>query len=215
MYISTQNSHWEKEHLVHKEPCQGPRPQIEREWVKVALQKTKDGKAVGTSGIAAEMLKAAGDIGLDILTDLCNTIIQENSIPSRWDVSIILNCFKGKGAALDCSNYRGLKLIKHALKVFERVIENLLRDKVDIGSMQFGFMPGKGTTIFVVRQIQERFMDKKRPLFFAFVDLEKAFDRVPRAVLEWSLRELIVDDWLIKVMSVNVQECKKFGENEW
>ena len=66
---------WEKEHLVHKEPCQGPHPKIEREWVKVALQKMKDGKAVGTSGIAAEMLKAAGDIGLDILTDLCNTII--------------------------------------------------------------------------------------------------------------------------------------------
>ena len=70
--------------------------------------------------------------------------------------------------------------------------------------MQFGFMPGKVTTdaIFVVHQVQERFMDKKRPLFFAFVDLEKAFDRVLCAVLEWSLRELIVDDWLIKVMSM-------------
>ena len=178
----------ERKNLVHKEPCQGPYPKIEREWVKVALQKMKDGKAVGTSGIAAEMLKAAGDIVLDILTDLCNTIIQG----------------KGKGTALDRSNYRGLKLIEHALKVFERAIENLLRDKVDIGSMQFGFMPGKGTTdaIFVVCQIQERFMDKKRPLIFAFVDIEKAFDRVPHAVLEWSLRELIVDDWLIKVMSM-------------
>ena len=103
------------------------------------------------------------------------------------------------------------------MKVFERVIENLLRDKVDIDSMQFAFMPGKGTTdaIFLVRQVQERFLAKKRPLFFAFVDLEKAFDRVPRAVLEWSLRELIVDDWLIKVIIVNVQECEKFGESEW
>ena len=45
-------------------------------------------------------------------------------------------------------------------------------------------------------------MDKKRPLFLAFVDLERAFDRVPRAVLECSLKELIVDDWLIKVMSM-------------
>ena len=125
----------------------------------------KDGKAVGTPGIAAEMLKAVGDIGLDILTDLCKTIIQENSITSRWDVSIILNCFKG--AALDRSNYRGLKPIEHAWEVFERVIENLLRDKVDIGSMQFGFLPGKGTTdaIFVVRQVQERFMDKKKRSF--------------------------------------------------
>ena len=198
---------WEKEHLVHKEPCQGPHPKIEREWVKVALQQMKDGKAVGTSGIAAEMLKAAGDIGLDILTDLCNTIIQENSIPSRWDFSIIFNCFKGKGAALDRSNYRGLKLIEHALEVFERVIENLLRDKIDIGSMQFGFMPGTDA-IFVVCQVQERFMDKKRPLFFAFVDLEKAFDRVPCAVLEWSLRELIVDNWFIKVIMSMYKNAK-------
>ena len=63
------------ESFLNKEPCQGPHPKIEREWVNVALQKMKDGKAVGTSGIAAEMLKAAGDIGLDILPDLCNTII--------------------------------------------------------------------------------------------------------------------------------------------
>ena len=78
--------------------------------------------------------------------------------------------------------------------------------------MQFGFMPGKG--IFVVRQVQERFMDKKRPLFFAFVDLEKAFDRVPRAVLEWSLSELIVDDWLIKVIMSMYKNARsgKLGE---
>ena len=76
--------------------------------------------------------------------------------------------------------------------------------------MQFGFMPGKGSTdaIFVVCQVQESFMDKKRPLFFAFVDLEKAYDRVPRAVLEWSLRELIVDDWLIKVIMSMYKNAK-------
>ena len=54
------------------------------------------------------------------------------------------------------------------VSIREKKIEaDLLRDKVGIGSMQFGFMPGKGTTdaIFVVRQVQERFMDKKIPLF--------------------------------------------------
>ena len=134
----------EKEHLVHKEPCQGPHPKIGREWVKVAFQKMKDSKAVGTSGIAAEMLKAAGDIGLDILTDLCNTIIQENSIPSRWDVSIILNCFKGKGVALDYSNYRGLKLIEHALKVFERVIENFSEIRLTLAPCRLDLCQEKG-----------------------------------------------------------------------
>ena len=51
--------------------------------------------------------------------------------------------------------------------------------------MLFGFRPGRGTTdaIFIVRQIQERFMALKKDLWIAFVDLEKAFDRVPRRVV--------------------------------
>ena len=45
--------------------------------------------------------------------------------------------------------------------------------------MQFGFMPGKGTTdaIFTVRQIYEKYGCKGKKLYFAFVDFEKAFDK--------------------------------------
>jgi len=55
--------------------------------------------------------------------------------------------------------------------------------------MQFGFMPGKGTTdaIFTVRQMQEKYECKAKKLYFAFVDLENAFDRVPREVTRWAL----------------------------
>ena len=45
----------------------------------------------------------------------------------------------------------------------------------------FGFRPGRGTTdaIFIVRQIQEKYLAQKKDLWIAFVDLEKAFDIVP------------------------------------
>ena len=68
------------------------------------------------------------------------------------------------------------------MKLYERVLEARIRSSVNINDMQFGFMPGKGTTdaIFIVRQVQEKFLAKRKDLYFAFVDLEKAFDRVPR-----------------------------------
>jgi len=34
----------------------------------------------------------------------------------------------------------------------------------------------------------------------AFVDLENAFDRVPREVVWWALRELGVDEWIVEVI---------------
>ena len=45
--------------------------------------------------------------------------------------------------------------------------------------MQFGLMPGNGTTdaIFIMRQVQEKHQAKKKKLYYAVVDLEKAFDR--------------------------------------
>ena len=68
--------------------------------------------------------------------------------------------------------------------------------------MQFGFMPGKGATdaIFTVWQMQEKYGCKGKKLYFAFVDLEKAFDRVPREVTRWALRNAGVDEWLAKAV---------------
>jgi len=71
--------------------------------------------------------------------------------------------------------------------------------------MQFGFMKAKGTTdaIFTVRQMQEKFRVKGKKLYFGFVDLEKAFDRVPREVIQWEMCKLGVKEWLVSaVMSM-------------
>ena len=68
--------------------------------------------------------------------------------------------------------------------------------------MQFGFRPGRGTidAIFIVPQMQEKFLAKKKKLWMAFVDLEKAFDRVPREIVWWALRVVGVDEWIVKAI---------------
>ena len=89
------------------------------------------------------------------LTSLCNLIVAQGRIPDDWR-SILLPVFKGKGDPMECGSYRSTKLLEHAMKVIEREFERRIRVKVKIDAMQFGFMPGKGTTdaIFTVRQTE-------------------------------------------------------------
>ena len=71
--------------------------------------------------------------------------------------------------------------------------------------MQDGFMPGKGTTdaLFTLRRMQEEFRGREKKLYMCFVDLEKAFDRVPRKVMKWALRKKSLPEVLVKaVMSL-------------
>jgi len=91
--------------------------------------------------------------------------------------------------------------------VVERIFEHRIRQQIAIDDMQFGFMKGKGTTdaIFMARQMQENFEVKGKKLYFGFVDLEKAFDRVPREVISWAMHMLGVEEWLVSaVMSMYI-----------
>ena len=40
-----------------------------------------------------------------------------------WRKPWMVNVYKGKVSALDCGSYRGIKLLDHVMKVFERVIK--------------------------------------------------------------------------------------------
>ena len=76
-------------------------------------------------------------------------------------------------------NHRGLKLIEQVIKVLEHVVEGLIRQRVEIDEMQCGFMSGRGNigAILIVRKLQEKQLAANKPLYMAFVLLEKAFDR--------------------------------------
>ena len=195
--------------VVDCEPIQGPKCQLSESEFEKALTKCSSGKAAGPSGVAIEMIKASGGLGIQWMTELCNTILQEGRIPTDWTRSTLIPFYKNKGDPLECGSYRGIKLLEQTLKLYERVLEVRIRKQVNINDMQFGFMPGKGTTdaIFITRQVQEKHLAKKKELYFAFVDLEKAFDRVPREVVRWALRVSQVDEWLVEAVMALFEEA--------
>lgn len=181
-------------------PHPGPVLTITEAEVEEAIKKMKLGKCTGPDDIPADIWKIAGIRGVRYLTGLFNKIIQDNRIPEEWRKSTTVPIWKGKGDTLSCNNYRPIRLLSHTLKIFERVLDKRIRGCVEITPNQTGFRPGCGTTdaIFALRTLAEKHREKKLPLHVAFVDLEKAFDRVPHELIWFSLRDAGVPEEYVK-----------------
>ena len=124
------------------------------------------------------------------MTGVLNEAIR-GGIPDEWRTSTITPIYKQKGDPLECNNFRGIILLSHTLKLWERVVESRLRKMVcHISERQYGFQPGKSTIqpLFCLRMLQEKHRVSGKELHVVFVDLEKAYDSVPRELIWYSLR---------------------------
>jgi hypothetical protein len=163
---------------------------IQRKEVEEALKAMKPGKSVGPDDIPMDVWRILGEHGVTWLTKLFNIIWKSKKMPAEWKKSFVVPLYKNKGDIQDCSNYRGIKLMSHTLKIWERVIERRLRQVSNVTENQFGFMPGRSTieAIHLLRSTMEIYRAKKKNLHMVFIDLEKAYDSVPRDIL-WRILE--------------------------
>ena len=133
-------------------------------------------------------------------------------MPEEWRRILLIPIYKNKGDAQCCGNYREIKLISDTMKVRERIIKARLRNRVEISKQQYGFMSGKGTTdaMFALRMLMEKYREGQRDLHCVFVDLEKAYDRVPREELWYCMRKSGIVEKYVQLVQNMYEEAKQW-----
>ncbi len=100
--------------------------------------------------------------------------------------------YKGKGNKEECNNYRGISLLSVPGKIYGRILYERMMKITDksVGDEQAGFWKGRGCVdhMFAVKILVEKYLEKNRKLFAAFMALEKAYDRADRKGLWETLR---------------------------
>ncbi|KAK3526744.1 hypothetical protein QTP70_032114, partial [Hemibagrus guttatus] len=176
---------------------------IRKDEVRKALKRMKSGKAVGPDDILVEVWECLGEAAVEFLTSLFNRVLESEKMAEEWRRSVLVPIFKNKSDMQSCSNYRGIKLMSHTMKLWETVVEARLRKVVEICEQQYGFMPRKSTidAIFAsLRILMEKYRDGQRELHCVFVDLEKVYDRVLREELWYCMRKSGVAEKYVRVV---------------
>ena len=149
--------------------------EITKEEIRRGVGKLKKGKAEGVCGTSGELLKAGGEVVIEWLVKIYNMVWRTGVAPEDLQRAII--------------------------KVFSRILNNRVRLMTDnrLLGEQAVFRSGRGSIdqIFVIRQLVEKHLEKGKKMFAAFVDLEKAYDKVWRADLWRALREYGMVGWRV------------------
>ena len=152
------------------------------------INQVNTGKAPGLDGIPVELLIHGGLNVHRTVHSLILKVWRGHPVPQDWIDAILISLYKGKGPKSMCGSYRGISLLEAVGKVFARLLLNRLSATVCIDTIpesQSGFRPGRGTVdmIFSARQLVEKSIEQRKPLYQVFVDLTKAFDTVNRDAL--------------------------------
>ena len=78
------------------------------------MKRMKTGKSTGKDGIATEVWKNS-KVTKDMLFMFLHLIWKKESIPPKLVVCVFIMIFKQKGSPEDCSNYRAIGLLNHAV----------------------------------------------------------------------------------------------------
>lgn len=136
---------------------------------------------------------------------LFNNIWNSEKLPDNFGLAIIIPIPKGPQSNKngECSDFRTITVINHSMKLLLSIILSKIQPILEqqINPFQFGFRQGKSTigAILTLKLLAEKYVEKDLNLYTAFIDFQKAFDRVPHNMLFDILQEYNIP---VKIVSV-------------
>ena len=197
--------------LEEREIEEGLSEEITEEEIRRAIARLKKGKAAGVCGIQGEMLKAGGDTVVRWLHIIFNIVWEKGKAPEDWQKAVIVAIHK-KGSKKLCKNYRGISLLSIPGKIFAKILDARICQVTEgqVMEEQAGFRVGRGCRdqIFVMRQLAEKTTEKDGKMYAAFIDLEKAYDKVWREDMWRTLATYGVSGRLLRAVKALYENSK-------
>ena len=137
-------------------------------------------KSCGPDEIPNEFIKYGGTKLQESLFTLFSSIFHAEHPPNQWNHSNLINLDKGRGDPQLLSNKRGITLSSNLSKLFERVLNNRVRRYMKFTEAQAGGREGHSCIgqLFTLKSVINQYSHEKKATYCAFVDLEKAYDKV-------------------------------------
>ena len=168
-----------------------PHDYVTMKEIEIFLESMKSNEATGPSRLGSYIRKSGGKVVLELLTKVLQHIMGSEESSAEWKDSVTVPLFKEEGDPLQCGKYRALRLLEHRLKVWEKIFDRRLKAFVNVNSNQFGLSARTATTdaIFILQRMRQKYFEKKKQVYFVFMELENTFSPVPIWTLRWALRK--------------------------
>ena len=154
-------------------------PELTLEEINKAIKRLKKKKAVGPDKIPNEVFIHADKEVREIYLKEFNKINENMQIPEQWQEGEIKRLYKGKGEKGKCSNERGITLSSNYGKLYERMINDRVLQKVNISDEQAGGKKGSATVDHIVLAKETILAVKilKENADVVLLDVTKAYDK--------------------------------------
>ena len=108
------------DHVTEASMVEGPIKNVTPEEMAIAIKVMKPGKV---AEVCEEMISISGKVEVTVMVELFQRVLDGKGMPDKWQTSVLVPIFKGKGDVRSCHTYREVKLLEHAMKIVERVLE--------------------------------------------------------------------------------------------